>query len=133
MAALTADRDTDRREGDFYEYDVVASDIIYKGSIVLLDASGDAEPGSSAASLIAGGRAEETVDNSSGSAGDKTVRVRKGVFKWANSGTNTIDATDIGDPAYVEDDQTVGNLSTSQSSIGTIRAVDSDGVWVEVD
>ena len=40
------------------------------------------------------GRAEERVDNSGGNAGDLDIRVREGIFRWANSAsTDEITAT----------------------------------------
>lgn len=132
MAALTADRNTPRREGDSYSDPVAAATTIYAGSLVCLDASGNLVPGSVATTLIARGRAEEYVDNSAGSAGDKLCVSRKGTFKFANDGT--IDRANIGDTAYIVDDQTVAdnNGTSTRSAAGTIVQVDSDGVWVSI-
>jgi len=108
------------------------STTIYAGSLVCLDASGNLVPGSVATTLIARGRAEEQVDNSAGSAGDKLCVSRKGIFKFANDGT--IDRANIGDTAYIVDDQTVAdnNGTSTRSAAGTIVQVDSDGVWISI-
>ena len=44
MTALTADRSTNVREGDYYSYPIAAATEIFMGSLVVLDASGNAEP-----------------------------------------------------------------------------------------
>jgi hypothetical protein len=44
MTALTADRDTPMRDGDSYSYPMAAATEIFAGSLVVLDASGNAEP-----------------------------------------------------------------------------------------
>jgi hypothetical protein len=132
MTALTEDRNTPRREGDEYEHPVAASTVIYAGSLVALDASRNAVPGATATGLVAAGRAEERVDNSAGTTGAKTVRVRKGVFRFANDGT--VSRADIGSTAYIVDDQTVANNdgTGTRSAAGVIEDVDADGVWVRI-
>lgn len=130
MTALAADRNTPSREGTLYEYPVAAATEIFAGSLVVLDASGDAAPGSTATGLVAVGRAEEYVNNP-GAAGAERVRVRAGTFAWVNG--DTITKAHIGDTAYITDDQTVAKLGTSKSPAGRIVDVDSDGVWVRTD
>lgn len=130
MTALTKDRNTARRSGDEYSHPVAASTKIFAGSLVALNATGYAAPGSAVATLKSPGRAEEQVDNSAGANGAKTVTVSKGTFKWANHGTNTLNRTHIGSTCYIEDDQTVGSSATGKSAAGTVMQIDSDGVWV---
>ena len=133
MAALSADRNTPMRDGELISVPVKGATTIYAGGIVVSDA-GYAKPGTKAADLIYLGRAEESVDNSSGSDGDKNVMVRRGrAFKWDNStGGDKIAQADVGKAAYIVDDQTVTDTSTGASKIepGIILAVDNDGVWV---
>ena len=50
-----------------------------------LDTSGNVKGGIEASGLRALGRARETVDNSSGSAGDRRVEIDRGIFRWDNS------------------------------------------------
>lgn len=131
---LTADRNTPRREGEEIVLNVAAAKKIYAGSLVAKDASGNATPGAVATTLLGVGRAEEYVDNSAGAAGDKTVKVRKGVFRFANSaGGDQITAADIGKECYIVDDQTVAKTdgSSTRSIAGRIHDVDTAGVWVE--
>ena len=132
MTALTKDRNTVQRQGDEFNHPVAAGVHIFGGSLVVLDASRNAAPGSTATGLIAAGRAEEDVDNSAGTAGDDTVQVRKGTFSFANDGTVT--RADIGANAYIVDDQTVadGDGGGTRSIAGEIVDVDADGVWVKI-
>lgn len=132
MTALTKDRNTAQRQGDEFNHPVAAAKKIHAGSIVVLDAARNAAPGSVATGLLAVGRAQEAVDNSAGSAGDKTVQIRQGTFSFANDGT--IARADIGKTAYIVDDQTVADNdgSAARSAAGAIVDVDTDGVWVKI-
>lgn len=134
MAALTKDRNTQRREGNMFSLGVAAAKKIFAGSLVCKDANGFATPGAVATTLKALGRAEEQVDNTSGSNGDVSVVIQPGTFKWANSGGgDAIADADIGNLCYVVDDQTVAKTdgTSTRSAAGRIVQVDSDGVWVK--
>lgn len=134
MTALTADRNTREAEGELHEYDMAAAVKIFAGALVVLDASGNAKPGVTGTGLVAAGRAEEQVDNSSGLAAAKKVRVKSGIFRFANSSsTDEITKAEIGDNCYIVDDQTVAKTSASstRSIAGRIVDVDDVGVWVE--
>jgi len=133
MTALIADRNTPQRIGDIEEHPVKGATTIFAGGMACLDANGRLVPGSTAVGLIARGRAEEHVVNA-GADGAKNCRTRRGQFRWANSAAgDAITRADIGDPAYIVDDQTVAktNGSATRSAAGTIRDVDAQGVWVE--
>lgn len=132
MPAATAAIDTPERSGSVFNYPLAAATVIYQGTLVALDASGDAVPASDAAALRVVGRAEETVDNSDGDAGDLTINAKRGVFKFANSGTAAVDANDKGKVCFVEDDQTVAETSTHKCKAGRVLDVEDDGVWVDV-
>lgn len=131
MAALTADRNTPTREGRADAHPVAAATRIYAGSMVMLDALGNAAGATTATGLKPAGRAEEYVDNSDGAAGDRTVLTRRGEFLWANDGSVT--RAHIGAAAYAVDDQTVAATDGggTRSACGTIRNVSATGVWVE--
>ncbi|EMO3657021.1 TPA: hypothetical protein ACUL4Z_000828 [Pseudomonas aeruginosa] len=135
MPALTKDRNTVRRDGVHFSDPVAAATRIFAGSLVCLDASGNAVPGSTATTLKARGLAQEQVDNSAGAAGDLRIETRRGVFLFANSAAaDEITRADIGATAYIVDDQTVAKTdgTSTRSAAGTIRDVDSYGVWVEI-
>jgi hypothetical protein len=131
MTALTADRNTPRRVGTQYNDPVAASTEIFAGSIVVLDASGNAEPGSAATGKTARGVAQAHVNNT-GAAGAKTIDTEPGIFRFANDGS--VARAHIGGTAYIVDDQTVADNDDtgSRSAAGTIMDVDSDGVWVKI-
>lgn len=134
MTALATARNTQERTGVVFDFPVAATTKIYQGSIVALNA-GYAAPGATATGRIAIGRAEETADNTSGSAGAIKVRVKRGVFKYGNSSSgDQIAQADVGADCYIVDDQTVAktNGSSSRSVAGKIVGVDSDGVWVQI-
>lgn len=131
MSAATAAIDTPERSGSVFNYPLAAATVIYQGTLVALDASGNAVAASDAAALRVVGRAEETVDNSDGSAGDLTINAKRGVFKFANSGTAAVDANDKGKVCFVEDDQTVAETSTHKCKAGRVLDVEDDGVWVD--
>jgi hypothetical protein len=101
-------------------YPVAASTKIFKGSIVCLNASGNAIPGDdiAAGATITVGKASATIDNTSGAAGDVDVEVEFGVFGWENSGgAEEITAADIGTVVFVVDDQTVGETNAGATLI----------------
>jgi hypothetical protein len=132
---LAALRNTERIDSaavpTVYEPDA-AVDILYAGAMACLNTSGDAEPaGASAGQSAVLGRVERTVDNSGGSAGDLTVQIMPGQFKWDNSGSS-IAAANIGQPCYAVDDESV-HLSNAggRPLAGTITRVDTDGVVVQ--
>jgi hypothetical protein len=130
MTALTADRSTPMRDGVTYSYPVAAATEIFQGSLVVLDASGNAEPATDAASKVCVGRAEEYVNNT-GAAAAVNIEVRAGTFRWVNSGTNTLTKANIGDSCYIVDDQTVDSLATASSPAGIMVDIDDLGVWVD--
>ena len=131
--ALTADRNTFEREGKLYEYPLAASVECFVGALLVLDASGNCKPGVAATGLIAVGRCEEYAKEATGVAAASSVKVKSGVFKWKNSGTNVLTKANIGDTVFIEDDQTVGSLSTAMSAAGILVDIESDGVWVKTE
>ena len=133
--ALTTDRNTKRRDNQLNNDPVAAATRIFGGSLVCLNASGFAVPGSTSATLKVRGRAEAHIDNRDGAAGDQRIETRRGVFAFANSaGADEITRADINGTAYIVDDQAVAKTSATntRSVAGVIRDVDSDGVWVEI-
>lgn len=133
--ALTKDRNTKRRDGKQFNDPVAASTRIFAGSLMCLNAAGDAVPGSVSTTLKARGVAQEQVDNLSGAAGAARIESLRGVFAFANSAAgDQITRADIGANAYIVDDQTVAktNGTNTRSVAGVIRDVDSDGVWIEI-
>jgi hypothetical protein len=130
---LTSDRNTPVRDGANITHPVAASKKIYAGSLVVLNATGYAEPGSTATTLTAAGRAEAQVDNSAGADGALTITVRRGIFCFANH-SDAVTRTEIGKSCYIVDDQTVAKTdgTGTRSVAGKVIDLDGSGVWVEV-
>ncbi len=139
MAALTGNRDTkaygENATHELYSLGVAASTIIYQGSMVARDASGNAVPASAAQGLRIIGRAEEKVDNSAGTAGAKTVNIRKGVFRYANGATtDALTKADIGRKVYASDDQTLARTSNkgNRPIAGIMVGLENSQIIVEL-
>lgn len=131
MAALTQDRNTPARDGKAFGHPVAAGKVFFVGALAVLNATGYAEPATTATGKTGLGRATEAVSNASGGDGDVLVIVERGCFAYANDGNVT--RAHIGSNAYAVDDQTVAPTdgTGTRSAVGTIRNVDADGVWVE--
>lgn len=135
MTALSANRNTTEISCNATNltrrYVVKASNTIYAGSLVAIDATGYAVPASDASGLLVVGRAENYAE-----AGE-SVNCKSGVFLFTNSGSNALaDATHLNNLCYVEDDQTVGSSGGSNNiKAGVFRGVDPSGssaVMIEV-
>lgn len=131
--AMTEGRNTEEiLDGKFLVLPVAANSKIYEGTLIVLDASGNAAMATKATSVTAAGRAEEYVDNSGGGAGDKVVTVRRGVFKWDNSSDNKITKAHVLKSCYIVDNCTVTSQETGSSIAGKVIGIDTDGgVFVE--
>ena len=131
MAALAANRATaSRNTGAIRSYPVVASDIIYAGSMVHVNSDGYAAPAAaSASSTGVVGVAIEKVDNSSGSAGDLDVMVQEGEFLVA---ATSIAQTSVNLLVYASDDQTVDETQGTNEPIAGIltEVVSATSGWV---
>jgi len=101
--------------GFVMDYQVAASDIIYEGSYVEVLAAGHIQPAGVGSSLQGAGIALETVDNSAGSAGDKTCKVLVGCVV-ADALTATV--ANIGDAVYASDDQTLTVTASTNAIMG---------------
>jgi len=133
MAGLTHGRNTLTKEGDLISIPVAASVTIYAGALTVINSTGFAAPGSTATGLTVAGRAETEADNASGSNGAVNVTVRRGVFKYDNSGTDPVGEANLYGVCYIVDDHTVSktNGSGTQSIAGVVLEVDSDGIWID--
>ena len=132
MAAATAPINTPERFGGVVSYPVAAATNIYAGTLVAVNTSGQAVPAADAANLKVVGRAEADALNGSGAAGDLSVPIKRGTFRFANSGSDAVDADDVQKVCYVADDTTVREgTGTNSIKAGLVLAVDADGVWVD--
>jgi hypothetical protein len=132
MTALTAPRNTVRRTGSDRSVGVAANAVIFSGALVCRNANGFLVPGSASTTLVALGRAEESVTGTATN-GEAVCRVAAGVFRWSNSASgDLITIADIGNDCFIVDDDQVAKTSASntRSVAGRIIDVDAQGVWV---
>lgn len=133
--ALSADRNTPMKDGELIAVPVAAAKKIFAGALVAANATGFATPGATATTLTYLGRAEETVDNTGGADGAKTVMIRRGkAFKFKNSTGDAVTQAELGKTCYIVDDETVSKSNAggnTQSAAGKVVGVDTDGVWVQ--
>jgi hypothetical protein len=142
MGQLAASYETYERPGLVMAYKLAAVKV-WKGAMVGVDATGYLRPMNPAtANMKFVGMANETVDNSSGNAGDKSLNVTKTgsfVLKAASGYTPTI--TELGKEVYASSDWEANSSSTGLTNpykIGTIVGVEtastgSSGVRVRID
>ncbi len=132
--ALTADRNTPKKDGELISVPVAANAKCFAGGLAVADANGYAAPGSTALNLTYLGRFEEQVDNTGGANGDKSVAISRGkAFKFANDGVDPVTQASLGQVCYIVDDETVAatNGAGTRSAAGIVVALDSNGVWVQ--
>lgn len=134
MAAATKAVNTPRRAGTDRGVPVAAGKVIFQGSLVCLDAAGNATPGAIATTLKGCGRANATIDNTAGAAGAAFVPVEAGIFRWGNDAGNPVTRVHIGAACYAIDDQTVSSShnTNTRSAVGIVFDVDAGGVWVRI-
>ena len=136
MTALTSERNTPMRAGDTRVEPVAATVKVFKGSLVMRNAAGFLTKGATALNGIGLGRAEQTVDNTTGAAGAATMEDRRGIFPFANSGGGDLIAQgDVGKLCWIVDDQTVAKTDGggTRSRAGIIDGIEAGQVWVRLD
>ena len=133
MSALTRDRATPYREGIEVEYPVAANTKIYAGSLVCVSATGYAVPAADTSGYRFAGVAMEQVDNSDGSDGGKTVRLRRaGVFEFDAA---SISQDMVGAAMYAVDDHTFDDADgpTNDIKVGLlVKYVSATKGWIDI-
>jgi len=133
MTALAADFDRQMKiGGNVLEFPVEAAEIIYKGTVCIINADGFVEAASALASNLGiAGIALENSDNSAGANGDTVVRVMTGgvhLFTKASAAQ-----TDVGLTLYAEDDDTAGAIATNLAKLGKVVAVvGTTAAWLDI-
>jgi hypothetical protein len=122
MTALTSNYEAKRQDGVILDYPVVGSTTIYKGALLQTPTTGNdqgyVQPLTDDTNKVFVGVAVEGADNSSGSRGDKTVRVYKeGVYQYTMAGATQ---NSVGRRAFGRDDNTIGVSSTNDIFVGYI-------------
>ncbi len=143
MSAKTSANDAVRKDGIIVAYKMAASEVIYKGWPVLLNAAGYAFTNDWTTNTLANGDTylwvcQETMDNSAGAAGDKeVVVVRTGTFIMTID--DTVTQANVWDEVYinnVSDDALITNTSDTgqpQLTIGKIvEFISANSVRVDI-
>lgn len=127
MATLATDKQRPYELGDLNSLPMVATDIIYEGAAVGIEAaSGNARPLNAGDAFA--GFCIQNADNATGSAGD--VRVQVKTHGEVQLPVTNVAATDIGKPVYASDDDTFVLTATNNSYIGKVKRFVSTGVAV---
>lgn len=135
MTALTAQKDRISILGGIEQetsVPVAASTKIYQGALVMLLSTGyGTNAAASASNKGCVGVAMETVDNSSGSAGDKSIKVKSGRFLISGTGFS---AASVASHIYASDNDTVSTTQgTNEPLVGTVeRYVSSTSVYAQI-
>jgi hypothetical protein len=137
MANITSPRDPRAVRGtDNFHLPMAASLKLIRGCMVGRNASGYVVKMETGVACTALGECLQTVDNSSGAAGDKYVDVRAGVFNLHILGADTIVLADIDQfpPVYAFDDQTVAKTSNSGARpiMGRLLGIEGGMAQVQV-
>jgi hypothetical protein len=135
MTAAAADTDTPRKyvERVLEPMGQKTSTTIWAGAMVARGTDNYARPAADTANFVVLGRASKKSIGAGGDGVVKTGNIERGVFKYANAGSNGI--TLVGETAYVVDDLTVGKAAATSNSVvaGTVDAIDADGgIWVAI-
>lgn len=135
MTALVVDKKLEYREGVEVALPVVASDIIYAGSNVCVNAAGHLLPGADTAGLIYMGVSREYVDNSLGAAAAlKCLVLRRGLIRMELATAITI--ANQGDNVFLVDDNLVDLTANVTNKIfcGIIAEyIDTTHAWVDIE
>jgi hypothetical protein len=135
MPALTADRANFRQRTTWRSFGgaVKGGVVVYFGALLAVDVNGWIVPASDTGGLKVVGVALESVDNTTGANGAKTVQILTGVFKFNNAG-NAVTQTSMHKDVFVADDNSVTTAAVAAADVkaGTLDAIDTDGVWVRV-
>lgn len=132
--ALVRNRQPKHGLDGFKSDPVAASQHIYSGELIALNAAGNAVKITETTGLVIRGVAQMEVDNSEGIAGAKRVDTEQGHFGFLNSAdADLITAAEIGDIAYAVDGQTVAKtVGGGRSPAGPILYIDNGYVFVDV-
>jgi len=126
--AATNDIRTKKRDGKSYGYPVLAGVLIYGGAAVGITAAMAAVPAGHADAVKLIGFSEERIDNTMGATGDQYVKIEKGVRLIPLAGATV---ADIGAAVYASADDTFTLVAGVLLQIGTIHAIDAEGVWLK--
>ncbi len=114
--------------GRRYGYPVLAGQKVYGGVAVGITANKEAVPAGHVSAVKLIGFAEERADNTGGATGDVYVSIEKDVRLIPLAGATV---ANIGATVYASADDTFTLTAGSLLALGTIDAIDADGVWLK--
>lgn len=118
MTALTADKERYTKVGNILDIPMAAVKI-YKGAALMINASGYVTNAAATNALKGAGFANETIDNSGGSAGDYSINSNiEDVIEL--DGFTGLTQADLGKTAYASDNATFTLTASNNIPIGTI-------------
>lgn len=132
MAALTDNKEVLEKHRRLLENPVAASVVIFKGAIVMSNATGFLAPAAALLDAKMAGMAYEKADNANGADADIDCKLlREGCFELSGAGFTQ---ADIGKEVYASDDQTVSTTQgTNEIAVGKIaQIVSATKVYVDV-
>lgn len=123
MADITERKaSTDRQDGLVYPF-LMGVENIYEGALVAINAAGYAVNAGDDANAVVVGVADETKDNSGGSAGDEYIKVRRsGVFTFVAAWSAA--QADVNTLVYASDNQSVDLVGTTTNDVLVGRVVE---------
>lgn len=128
MAALAATQKLVENTGDTGSFPVLNAVKIYKGGLVGITAAGYAKP--FATGLFFAGHAQETVDNTDGSAGAVRVNVKRGSYVLTVPTFDSATIAHVGDNVGCSSDNHADLTRTNTDRVGIIEDVNANGVAV---
>ena len=123
MADITERKaSTDRQDGLVLSF-LQGAESIFEGALVAINAAGYAVNGGDDANAVIVGVADESVDNSGGNAGDKSIKVRRsGVFTFVAAWSAA--QADVNTLVYASDNQSVDLVGTTTNDVLVGRVVE---------
>ena len=132
MTALTQNSPRTRvGDGRRFRDPVAADTRIFSGSMVALNASGNAIRAITTATRVRGVALAEA-DNTDGAIGDVSVEIERGPLLFRNDTEDAVTRAHIGTTVYVVDDNTVSSSATDTIAAGKCLDVTPEGVVVEI-
>jgi len=115
-------------QGRSYSYPVLTGVKLYGGAAAGITANKEAVPAGHASAVKLLGFVEERIDNTSGPTGDQYARIEKDIRVIPLPGATV---ANIGATVYASADDTFTLTAGALLAIGTIDAIDADGVWLK--
>lgn len=130
---MSRERQAQFRDGSSRSFLVAAGAEIEENANVVLNADGFAIPAIAGPDVKSVGSATEPAKGGE-TDGEARVECRTGIKLWRNSEGDPVSAAQIGEQAFIQDQNTVSatDAAGSLSPAGEVFDVDAAGVWIKV-